>query len=90
MATIHIPEAEAADKFASLMSSVRAGAEVVFEENFLPVAVLSPPTTPRRTIEECIALLPENSTGIMDEDFARDVQAAINAHREPLDPPVRD
>jgi hypothetical protein len=39
---------------------------------------------PRRTIEECIALLPENSTATIDEDFARDVEAAIAAHREPL------
>jgi antitoxin (DNA-binding transcriptional repressor) of toxin-antitoxin stability system len=72
------------------MSSVRAGAEVVIEENSQPVAVLSPPATSRRTIEECIALLPETSTGIMDEEFASNVQAAIDSHREPLDPPAWD
>jgi len=26
----------------------------------------------------------------MDADFARDVQAAIESHREPLEPPVWD
>jgi antitoxin (DNA-binding transcriptional repressor) of toxin-antitoxin stability system len=41
---------------------------------------------PLRTIEECIAMLPEDSTATIDEDFARDVAAAIAAHREPLDP----
>jgi antitoxin (DNA-binding transcriptional repressor) of toxin-antitoxin stability system len=88
MATIHIPEAEAADKFTALMASVRSGAEVVIENNALPVAVLRPPSAPRRTIEECIALLPEHSSGIMDDEFATDIAAAIEAHREPLDPPA--
>jgi antitoxin (DNA-binding transcriptional repressor) of toxin-antitoxin stability system len=90
MATIHIPEAEAAEKFTALMASVRAGGEVVIENNSLPVAVLSAPAAPRRTIEECIALLPEYSSGIMDDEFAADIAAAIEAHREPLDPPAWD
>jgi prevent-host-death family protein len=90
MATIHIPEAEAGRKFATLMASVRAGAEVVIESNSLPVAVLSAPAAPRRTIEECIALLPEHSAGIMDDEFAASIAEAIEAHREPLDPPAWD
>jgi antitoxin (DNA-binding transcriptional repressor) of toxin-antitoxin stability system len=80
MATIHIPEAEAADKFTALMASVRAGAEVVIENNSLPVAILRPPSAPRRTIEECIALLPEYSSGIMDPVFAADMEEIIR-HR---------
>ena len=90
MATIHIPEAEAARDFAALMASVRAGAEVVIENGKFPVAVLKAPAPPRRTIEECIALLPADSTATIDEDFARDVQAAVEAHREPLIPPAWD
>jgi hypothetical protein len=43
-------------------------------------------TTPdpviRRTISECIALLPEESTAVMDADFAKDVQAAIDDLRQ--------
>lgn len=81
MATIHIPENEAAGRFNSLMASVRAGAEVVIENESLPVAILSPVSIPQRTIEEAIALLSENSTAVMDENFARDVAAAIEAHR---------
>lgn len=90
MATIHISEAEAARDFAGLMARVRAGAEVVIEDGPLAVAVLHAPAPPSRSIEECIALLPEDSPAIIDEDFARDVADAVAAHREPLNPPAWD
>jgi hypothetical protein len=41
------------------------------------------PVPLRRTISECIALLPEDSTAVMDADFAKDVEVAIESHREP-------
>jgi len=89
---IHVSQAEAARDFAGLMARVRAGAEVVIESegSKLPVAVIHSPVPPRRTISECIALLPEDSTAIMDSDFARDIEAAIESHREPLEPPAWD
>jgi antitoxin (DNA-binding transcriptional repressor) of toxin-antitoxin stability system len=87
---IHISEAEAASKFASLLSRVRAGAEVVIENDARPVAVLHAAEPVRRTISECIALLPEDSTATIDPDFAKDVEAAVESHREPLDPPAWD
>jgi antitoxin (DNA-binding transcriptional repressor) of toxin-antitoxin stability system len=89
---IHISEEEAARDFAGLLARVRAGAEVVIESKSgkLPVAVIHSPVPPRRTISECIALLPADSTAVMDADFARDVEAAIESHREPLDPPAWD
>jgi antitoxin (DNA-binding transcriptional repressor) of toxin-antitoxin stability system len=90
MATFHISEAEAARDFAGLMAYVRAGTEVVIESDTFPVAVLHPPTPPRRSIEECIAMLPADSPATIDEDFASDVQAAVVAHREPLNPPAWD
>jgi antitoxin (DNA-binding transcriptional repressor) of toxin-antitoxin stability system len=90
MATIHISEAEAARDFASLLARVRAGAEIVIESDTHPVAVLHMPVPPRRSIEECIALLPEDSPATIDEDFARDVEEAVAAHREPLNPPAWD
>jgi antitoxin (DNA-binding transcriptional repressor) of toxin-antitoxin stability system len=86
----HISESEAASDFAGLLARVRAGAEVVIERGKLPVAVIRAPAPPRRTISECIALLPEDSTAVMDADFAKDVQAAIESHREPLEPPSWD
>jgi antitoxin (DNA-binding transcriptional repressor) of toxin-antitoxin stability system len=90
MATIHIPESEVAENLASLLANVRAGSEVVIENDSVPVAVLMAPSSKALTLKERIALLPDNSTAIMDEDFARDVQEAIDAHREPLNPPSWD
>jgi antitoxin (DNA-binding transcriptional repressor) of toxin-antitoxin stability system len=90
MATIRISEAEAVRDFAGLLARVRAGAEVVIESGSSPVAVIHAPVPPRRTIEECIALLPEDSPATIDEDFAADVDAAIATHREPLSPPAWD
>ena len=89
---IHISESEAASNFADVLARVRAGAEVVIESESgkLPLAVIHAPALPRRTISECIALLPEDSTAVMDADFAKDVEAAIESHREPLTPPAWD
>ena len=87
---IHISEAEAASDFAGLLARVRAGAEVVIESGTLAVAVVHAPVPARRSIAECIALLPEDSTAVMDADFAKDVAAAIESHREPLEPPSWD
>ncbi|HWF67735.1 MAG TPA: hypothetical protein VN670_10530 [Acidobacteriaceae bacterium] len=82
MATIHISAAEAARDFAGLLARVRAGAEVVIEDGPLTVAVLHTPAPPGRSIEECTALLPENSSATIDEQFAHDVQQAVAGHRE--------
>jgi len=87
---IHISEADAARDFAGLLARVRAGAEVVIESGKLPVAVIHAPIPPRRSISECIALLPEDSTATIDADFAKDVEAAVESHREPLEPPAWD
>jgi antitoxin (DNA-binding transcriptional repressor) of toxin-antitoxin stability system len=85
MATVHISEAEAAGDFAGLMAKVRAGAEVVIENARTAVAVVRAPAQVRRTLAECIAMLPEDSTATVDEGFAGDVEAGIKAHREPAD-----
>lgn len=88
---IHISEKEAAStNVATLLAHVRAGAEVVIENGKRPVAVIRPAEPVRRTISECIALLPEDSTATIDADFAKDVAAAIESHREPLNPPAWD
>ena len=89
---VHVSEEEAATNFASVLARVRAGAEVVIDgaDGTCPVAVIHAPLPVRRSLSECIALLPENSTAIMDGDFARDVEAAIQAHRGPLVPPAWD
>jgi antitoxin (DNA-binding transcriptional repressor) of toxin-antitoxin stability system len=83
---IHISELEAPDNFAALLARVRAGAEVIIEHDAQAIAVVSPPTPVRRTVSECIALLPEDSTATIDADFPKGVEAAIESHREPLFP----
>jgi len=65
-------------------------AEVVIERDAQPLAVVRAAALPRRPISECIALMPAESTGTIDSDFAKDVEAAIAAHREPLEPPAWD
>lgn len=87
---IHISDDEAASDFASLLDRVRKGAEIVIEHDARPVAVLLAAEPVRRTISECIALLPEDSPATIDPDFARDVEAAVDSHREPLNPPAWD
>jgi antitoxin (DNA-binding transcriptional repressor) of toxin-antitoxin stability system len=89
---IHISEAEAASDFASLLAHVRAGAEVVIENNARPVAVLHAAEPVRRTISECIALAKthEEETGkapVLDADFAEDVEEILS-HRKPWNPPA--
>lgn len=87
---IHISDAEAASDFAALLDRVRTGAEIVIEHDARPVAVLHAAEPVRRTISECIALLPEDSTATIDPDFAKDVEGAVESHREPLSPPAWD
>jgi antitoxin (DNA-binding transcriptional repressor) of toxin-antitoxin stability system len=92
MQTIHIPEAEAARNFSALMAHIRAGSEVVIEDHGETVAVVSRPAKrPGKLLSEVIALMEaQNSTAIVDEDFARDIESVIAEHREPLDPPAWD
>lgn len=90
---IHISEADAAaTNLATLLARVHAGAEIVIENDARPVAVLHAVDPVRRTISECIALLPEDSTATIDRDFAKDVAAAVGSHSEPLNsypPPTK-
>ena len=90
---IHISEAEAATtNVATLLAHVRAGAEVVIENDTRPVAVLrSAEPHPGRLLSESIALAEAHgSTVTLDGDFGHDLEAIINSHREPLNPPAWD
>jgi antitoxin (DNA-binding transcriptional repressor) of toxin-antitoxin stability system len=89
---IRISELEAASDFASLMTRVRAGAEVVIETGGRPVAVLHAAVPVRRSISDCIALakVHEEETGrapVLDADFAKDVEEILG-HRKPWNPPT--
>ena len=89
---VHVTEAEAAGDFASLLARVRAGAEVVIENDAKPVAVVSPAASrPGRLLSESITLAEAHGcTATLDGDFARDLNDVINSHREPLSPPSWD
>jgi len=95
MATVRITEAELVRDIHAVLSQVQEGVEVIVEQRHRPVAVIKAPQGPGRKIAECIALAKayEEKLGYApapDPDFAKDVQAAIDAHREPFDPPVWD
>ena len=90
MEPLHISEGDLAKDVRSILQRVETGAEIVVERDAQPVAVIRPAEPVRRKISECIALMPAGSTATIDPDFAKEVEAAISAHREPLEPPVRD
>ena len=90
MAELHMTEAELVKDIAAVLAKVRQGTKVVVEHEQRPVAVLRPVAPPRRKISEVLALMPKDSTATMDAGFARDVQAAIENHRESLEPPAWD
>ena len=93
--TVRITEAELASDIHAVLAKVQEGVEVIVEQDHRPVAVIKTPQGPGRKISECIALAKayEERLGyapVPDPDFAKDVQAAIEAHREPLNPPSWD
>ena len=95
MSSVRITEAELARDIQAVLAKVREGIEVIVEKDHRPVAVIKAPEGPGRKIGECIALAKayEEKLGyapVPDPDFAKDVQTAIDAHREPLHPPAWD
>jgi len=89
MATIHIPEAEAAANLPSILAKVRNGEEVAIHNGAEPVVVLSSPHPAGRTISDTIALLDAHYKELgyeptMDEDFAADMEQIIR-NRKPRD-----
>jgi antitoxin (DNA-binding transcriptional repressor) of toxin-antitoxin stability system len=88
---IHLSEAEAAGtNFTTLLARVCAGTEIIIENEKRPVAIFRAVEPAQRTIFECIALLPEDSNATIDSDFSKDVRAAVESQREPLNPPAWD
>ena len=95
MARVRITEDELARDTHAVLAKVQGGIEVIVEQDHRPVAVIRTPQGPGRNTGECIALAKayEEKLGyapVPDPDFAKDVQAAIEAHSEPLNPPSWD
>ena len=85
--TVHMTEAELTRNLHAILAKVRQGVEVVIEQDSLPVAVLKSPQVKGRSISEVIdALETSGANAVVDEDYARDVEAGISAHRQPWNP----
>ena len=85
MAQLHMSEADFVRDVQAVLEKVRQGAEVVVEQGYRTVAVITPVKGPGRPIDECIAVAKAHgSGGALDEDYARDLEEVI-AHRQPLD-----
>jgi antitoxin (DNA-binding transcriptional repressor) of toxin-antitoxin stability system len=90
MEPIHIREGDLAKDVHRILQRVEMGTEVIIERDERPVAVIKPAGPTRRRISECVALIPPDSDATIDPEFARDVEAAIAAHQESLEPPAWD
>jgi antitoxin (DNA-binding transcriptional repressor) of toxin-antitoxin stability system len=87
---LHISEPDLVRDVRTILQRVRTGTEVVVERDDQVVAVIRGAEPVRRKISECIAMLRADSTATIDSDFAKDVDGAIAAHREALEPPQWD
>lgn len=90
MAVIHISEAAAAKDFPALMEKVRGGAEVVIENDAIPVAVLHAPVAKEhvRRLSESLRMAKERaSTATLDGEFERDLAEIVKSHSQPLRDP---
>jgi prevent-host-death family protein len=89
MAVIHISEADAARDFTGLLARVRAGEEIVIEKEASPAVVLRVAAErPLRRLSESLRLAREHGSDVtLDGGFARDLEAIINSHPEPLKNP---
>ncbi len=93
---LRLTEAGFAREIRTVLARVRdESLEVIVERDHRSVAVIKSPQGPGRKLSECIAIAKayEGHLGyapVPDADFAADVQAVIDARREPLNPPARD
>ncbi len=95
MAVVHISEEELARDVHTVLNKVERGEEVVVERDAHPIAVMTASPVRGRSIDDCIALAKAYEEGlgfapVPDEDFARDLEAAIDERREPFLPPSWD
>ena len=90
METLHISEGDLAKDVRSILRRVETGAEIIVQRDAHPVAVIRPAEPVRRKISASIALMPADFTATIDPDFAKELEAAVATHREPLEPPAWD
>ena len=89
--TVHMTQAEVVKDIAAVLAKVRQGVEIVVEQDHRTVAFIKPPKPEGRMISEVIAeLKTRGSNAVIDDDFARDIEEGIKAHRQPWNPPTWD
>ncbi len=85
---LHLSEADVVKDIVAVLAKVREGTEVIVEQDHRPIAVIKPPKPAGRPISEVIAALKaRGSNAVIDDDFARDIEAGIEAYRQPWTPP---
>jgi antitoxin (DNA-binding transcriptional repressor) of toxin-antitoxin stability system len=90
MATVHIPESEAARDLPGLLARVRAGEEIVIEKEDSPAVLLRVSIEPRgRLLSESLALAEAHAKeigfeSVMDPEFADDLEDILR-NRKPRD-----
>jgi antitoxin (DNA-binding transcriptional repressor) of toxin-antitoxin stability system len=91
MAALHISETELARDLHAVLEQVRLGGEVIVEQDHRPVAIMKPATAKARRMSEIIAAMEDaGACGVVDEDFARDVEEDIASRNEPWNPRASD
>jgi len=85
MATIHISQAEAERDLSGLLARVNEGTSFLIENGSEPVALLQAAPPSALSFEERLALLPEDSEGVIDDQWPVDLDEALERHRAPLD-----
>jgi antitoxin (DNA-binding transcriptional repressor) of toxin-antitoxin stability system len=91
MVTVHMTEDEVVKDIVAVLAKVRQGVEIVVEQDHRTVAFIKPSKPEGRMISDVIAdLKRRGSNAIIDDDFARDIEEGIRAHRQPWNPPSWD
>jgi hypothetical protein len=89
MARIHISEADAIRDIKGLLARAYLGEEIVIEKDAASAVVLRTVVErPMRRLSESLRLAKEHgSEATLDGGFARDLEAVVNSHPEPLENP---
>ena len=76
--TVRTTKNEHASDLHAMLDGVRQGVELVIEQDDRPVAVLKSPQVKGRNIPDVIVAMESiGANAVIDEDFARDVEAGI-------------
>jgi antitoxin (DNA-binding transcriptional repressor) of toxin-antitoxin stability system len=91
MVPIHMYDKQVSNDFAAVLDKVRNGTQIIVEQDQCPVAVISPTSSQRRLLSECIAIAASRGSSVtLDEGFVKDVEEGIASRSQPWTPPSWD